>query len=606
VRATASGGRPLAAALALAVGALAATARAGGLEVGDNAAEAMGRGGAFVAKADNPATVNYNPAGFAKLGGHHVTISLSAVNSTVDFQRAPEAPGAGYPLVQNSKPWFVTPMHLVLTSDFGISRRLTFAAGIYGPPAATRVYGRTVNIGGTEVGAPQRYDLTSTGGLILFPTLAAGYRIADWIDVGVSFQWAVTKISTTSIATVAAACPDTPEDPACDVTMKIDAQNLFAPTGSAGVLLRPRGDLEFGAMLRFPSSSDLHGRAKVEFGSGVQRLGDAMSKKLLDPETPPVTISNGYPLMFRVGGRYVWFRGGQERADLELDLTYENWSSVSRRNVKVEAESLGRPMAPLEIDWKLRDTVGARLGGSYRVPLAETGSLVFRGGLFYESASTAVSDTSLQVLGPRRLGLSVGVGLAWKRVVLDVAYAHIFIPQRTVENSTLTAMDFGGSEPGPVVGNGTYRSRVDGLYVQLTALYGSVRRLPRHEEEPAPVAPAERETEAEETLRRRPGEEAEEARGPTAPGGSVRRAAALALADEGATRLADPDDAEQVGAERERPRLKRARMERPAKVGKLSATRGHKVKRARPVAKERSRCLQRDSQGRCLLERRAG
>ena len=83
-------------------------------------------------------------------------------------------------------------------------------------------------------------------------------------------------------------------------------------------------------------------------------------------------------------------------------------------------------------------------------------------------------------------------------------------------------------------------------------------------------------------------------------------ARAPALEEEGAPRLVDPDDAEQVGAERERPRLKRARMERPARVGKAAARPGHKAKRGRPAAKERPRCLQRDSRGRCLLERRLG
>jgi long-subunit fatty acid transport protein len=551
VRATGSRRRlALAALFAVAVAAAAAgPARAGGLEVGDNGAEAMGRGGAFVAKADSPAAINYNPAGFAKLGGHHVTISADVVSSAVDFQRQSDGVGTAYPTVASSKPWFVAPMHFVLATDLGLSRRLTLAAGVYGPAAATREYRDTAEVGGRVVGAPQRFDLTSTGGLILFPTLAAGYRLADWIDVGVSFQWAVTRISTRTFATVGAACPDSPEDPACDVAMKIDAQNLFAPTGSAGVLLRPAAGLEFGAMVRLPSRADLHGRAQVEFGSGVVRLGTAMTKPLLDPENPAVTISNGYPFMFRLGSRRVWYDGGEERADLELDLTYENWSSVARRTVTIEAESLGKPLAPMEIDWKLRDTVGLRLGGGYRFRLPAGGRLTARGGLFYESASTAVSDTSLQVLGPRRVGLSVGLGVRFGPVTFDLAYAHIFLPQRTVENSTLTAMDFGGGA-GPVVGNGTYRARVDAVYLQVTASYGRPRPVPRGvgtEAEAAPPGAAE--PEPEETLRRRGGEDLARRTGPDLP---PEIADATGLDEEGPPRSAG-----------------RARLERPPRGERL-------------------------------------
>ncbi|MBI5477961.1 MAG: hypothetical protein HY906_03850 [Deltaproteobacteria bacterium] len=193
-------------------------------------------------------------------------------------------------------------------------------------------------------------------------------------------------------------------------------------------------------------------------------------------------------------------------------------------------------------------------------------------------------------------------------MVFDVAYAHIFLPQRTVENSNLTAMDFGGVEAGPVVGHGTYRARFDGLYLQLTALYGGVRRPPRPAEAPPLAAPGgpEAEPEPEETLRRRRGEEGEVARRPAAPTTPGRAALAPIFDEESAPRLADPDDAEQIGADRERPRMKRARMERPARVGKASTRPALKAKRGRPPTKPRPRCLQYDSRGRCLLERRWG
>jgi hypothetical protein len=187
-------------------------------------------------------------------------------------------------------------------------------------------------------------------------------------------------------------------------------------------------------------------------------------------------------------------------------------------------------------------------------------------------------------------------------VVLDVAYAHIFIPQRNVENSSLTAMDFGGGEVGPVVGNGTYRGRVDAIYLQLTALYGSVRKLPRREEALPAAAPGEPEDEPEKTLRKRGGDDEETARRPEpmAPG---RVALAPDFADRKAPRLADPDVAEQVDVDRVRPVLRRARMERPAKIGRGGSRPAVKARRGRPAVRERPRCLQRDSQGRCLLER---
>jgi len=449
---------------------------AGGLEVGDSGAEAVGRGGAFVAKADSPAAVNYNPAGFAKLGGHHVALSLSAVNSDVAFLRMSDNPNQVYPQVTNGKSWFVAPMHGMVTTDLGVFRNLTFALGFYAPSATPKDYSATLSVNGKEVPAPQRYDTTSTGGVIVFPTLAAAYRVARWLDVGASLQWNITRISTTTIGMVAAACPETPEDPTCDVTMRINAKSGFAPTGSMGVLMRLGSSLEFGAMLRFPSQATLHGRAEVEFGQAVQRLGESMAKKLLEPENPTVSISNGYPTMLRFGGRRIFRKDGEEWADIEFNLAYENWSSVSRRRVQVDAQSLGQPMAPLEVDYKMRDTVSLRLGGAMHWNVGRWFAVVPRAGVFYESASTAVSDTSLQVLGPRRIGVAAGLGFVLGRMIVNVAYTHIFLPTRFVENSSVRALNIGSEEPGPVVGNGIYRARVQALLVQLAVAYGKARR----------------------------------------------------------------------------------------------------------------------------------
>jgi len=61
------------------------------------------------------------------------------------------------------------------------------------------------------------------------------------------------------------------------------------------------------------------------------------------------------------------------------------------------------------------------------------------------------------------------VGVRWRWVKLDVAYGHVFLPEREVNRSTQTAMDFSGSgEVGPVVGNGFYSASVDMLSLQLT------------------------------------------------------------------------------------------------------------------------------------------
>ena len=462
------------------------------MEVGDTGAEALGRGGAFVAKADNPTAINYNPAGFAKLRGHHIAMSASAVRSLVSFTRFNQnqrdaAGGDTYPTMDSTEPWFAAPLHLMATTDLGLFDNVTLAAGFYAPSATTASYPTEIeDQSGKKTPAPQRYDKVSMGGIMLFPSLAVAFRPADWIDVGLSFQWVVSKVQTTNYGMVGTAC-DTAEDPTCDIVMDIEAEDMFAPTGSAGVLLRPMRGLELGALLRLPSRSELRGRASVTVGSALKQLEGYLKYPILDPEDPEVTIENSYPLMLRLGARYIFYSGDEETADIEANFIFENWAAVSERLVRINATSLNKPMEPTSMDSRLKNTFGLRVGGSYRTRLASNFELVFRAGAFGETESTDVSDTSLQVLGPRRLGLTGGVGVRWGRFAMDAAYAHLFIPSRVVNQSSVTAMDFEGSGNGPVVGNGAYSASVDILAAQLTVSFGLPDPPPPIREETPPI-----------------------------------------------------------------------------------------------------------------------
>lgn len=624
--------------LSLALVGVPGIARAGGMEVGDTGAEALARGGAFVAKADNPTAINYNPAGFVKLRGHHIATSANAVHWAYDFTRTGSVGGNPYPTASGTEPWFAAPLHLMATTDLGYFDRITLAAGFYAPAALGRGYAAETDDGsGNKTPAPQRYDFVEMGGLMLFPSVALAFRPTRWLDIGLSFQWAVSKVTATNYAMVSDAC-DTTEDPSCDIVMEIEAQDLFAPSGSAGVLVRPGRNLELGALLRLPSKSELEGNAKVTVGSGLKRLESYVKYPMMDPEEPPITITNAYPLMFRLGARYIFLSGDEERADIEANFVFENWAAVSKRSVTIHGLSLGKPIGEREMDSRLKNTFGFRLGGSYRFRLARNAELILRAGSFFETESTEVSDTSLQVLGPRRIGVTGGVGLRWGFLALDAAYAHLFVPTRVVNQSTVTAQDFKADGNGPVVGNGTYSASVDMLSVQLTVSFGGIA---------SGRAPA-----AEPAVRYRPEPEATDVLGFNVDGKrKVRRRVARARR---AAPAPQPEPEEDFQFEPElisrtaapaisspqplitRPKLsrKRYRKGRSYRAHRLrAASRAHrlhkqrKLRRAKRRAKLRRakvrrnaagqvvrwrknnrpvRCLRRDADGRCVAYKRRG
>jgi long-subunit fatty acid transport protein len=480
-------------------------ARAGGMEVGDNGAVAMARGGAFVAKADNPAAVNYNPAGFAKLRGTQFAISLNAVRSKASFRRLGRYDlGSGdtpfFPEVSTKNPWFAAPMHMMVTTDFGIFDRVTFAAGFFAPSAAPSGFAAEVNVGGRTLPAPQRYDAVEMSGLIAFPTAGMAIRVLPWLDIGVTFQAVVTKVATQNYANVGSAC-ERSEDPLCDVVIKIDAEDMFSPSGSIGFLARPWGNFEFGGQLRLPSKAELKGEASLQFGPNVQKLAGSMRYPLIEPEKPSVTLNNQYPWMGRLGARYIFRRGEEEVGDIELDFVWENWSAVSVREINMNAKSLNKPMETQIMDSGYKDTYALKLGGHYRFALGANADLTLRFGAFFETETTAVSDTTLGSASAKRIGLCSGLGLRWGRYSLDMAYAHVFFPDRAVGQSSKRVMDFGSPDPstGAVVGNGTYRNSTDMFSLQLTIAFGrgvkaarTVAAAPRRSGEAEAGRPARR------------------------------------------------------------------------------------------------------------------
>ena len=223
------------------------TAHAGGLEFPGNGTEALGRGTAFTAKADDGTALDYNVAGLARQRGTRVLIDVNLVFSSYEFQRAgtyPDDPsnpatpwgGQAFPKVRDTSGVFAAPF-FALSTDFGTLDRWTFAVGLYGPSS---VGTRTYPLGVNGFPSPARYDLVQAQPLVIYPTLAVAVRIARWLDLGLALhvplgQFDLTSVSFTDLG--AGVCKNAEYQP-CDSVNRI---NTFGATAavSLGLLIRP-------------------------------------------------------------------------------------------------------------------------------------------------------------------------------------------------------------------------------------------------------------------------------------------------------------------------------------------------------------------------------
>jgi long-chain fatty acid transport protein len=435
-------------------------ARAGGFEQPDLGAQALGRGGAFSARADDGLALHYNVAGLARQRGTKLMLNFNVVLNNFNFQRAgayaqdPKDPrawsGSPFPLVRNTGGPGALPA-LVASSDFG-TERFTAALGVFTPAV---IRGRTFPASiGNAMPSPARYDAAGSGStLILYPTLGAAYRITKTLDIGASAAVGFARVNASSIGLVDTGGCSIVEDVKCEArdTFKGSAA---AFTGSVGALFRPVPALQFGLQAKLPTVFELDGESTSGPASNASRVPASA------PSAAKITLK--LPWVIRGGARYIKLAGTKERYDLELDFTYEAWSGAQGEGIRtvIAKTSAGENTQSLTRH-AYNNTVSIRGGGAYNL---EDMPLTLRAGLFYDSSATAPQYTRIDFDTLAKLGVSAGVGYRYGALTLNAAYAFVLGIGRTVTDGDMRAPNTlkGGQPIGaddalrPAFNNGEY------------------------------------------------------------------------------------------------------------------------------------------------------
>lgn len=478
--------------------------QAGGLEVPDLGTVALGRGAAFVARADNLSAFYYNPAGLSKQKGPNVMLGVNMLHSKVEFLRSgndreieiapgvqvqnpskdystyqpldgipPEAfstvtlEGGGFPSTTGSGPIGLLPSLIFNWGDVLGIEGLAIAGGILPP---------------TSFGAPkypddgaQRYALRDAHFLIMHPGVGVSYAFNRYIQVGAVFMSGFALLKQSQAIRPFPQKDDIVnfnEDLDGDAHLKVDVADHFMPTGVIGVLSNPLDWLEIGLAIKLPMY--IKAKGKVEYTAPKVAFRNSALVKGQDD----VTLSQHFPLAVRLGARYI-----HERFDVELDFVFENWASLDGFDIDMEAvldEDTTDPNSPKEdmpdtlVPKHFRNTYCVRLGGDIVVwPKHITVRL---GGYVQSSAYPKNFDTfSLDFPFATQIGLSGGITWhAMKYLDVHAGYMHVFQPDVTVTEGIIQQQgkpmeDANGNEvsPGNTVNNGTYKVALNLFGVSL-------------------------------------------------------------------------------------------------------------------------------------------
>ena len=398
------------------------------LEVQD--AEALGKGSAFAAQADNPSAVYYNPAGLTQLKGKtYVSIGASEVQPFSVYE------STSGNKTERRKQLFTIPNGFVV-SDLGL-KKFSFGLG------ATSYWGL-----GTfwAEDSFSKYVATKSDVITQDAMLTAAYEINDNISIGVGADY-VRALANKKKKLVQAGGADG------DFQLKGRDKNSWGYRLST--LYKLNKNHSFGLMYR--SAVDLTYKGKVYlndlngFGLNYQGIfgGTSYETDMSTKSRLPQSVLLGY--CFKPDDKWRF----------ETDLEWMDWSSVKKEKIDYPSEKNAVRLAilndgnPIQRDW--RAVLSGAFGTEYKV---NDNWKLRLGYLFHKTPiPQGTFDTALPDSTSNTLTLGTGYQIN-KNLGLDFAYAAMFFNPRKINNTV-------GSSSGVNI-NGEYRSFINVYMITMT------------------------------------------------------------------------------------------------------------------------------------------
>jgi hypothetical protein len=440
-----------------------------GLESPDNGVLQVGRGSAWLARADDPLAAFFNPAGLAtQSSGVHVGVHLLFMErcfTRLDANGQPVSPGNGIPgpgaeggppaaICADTTP-FPNPQ---VALNVRVTDDLAIGLAVLGPHASNLDWPETLQyqVGGGTFPQPsgQRHLLVESDALLIFPTLSLSYAITDTISVGAGFTWGVANVEFVTFTEAISTSNQDEFDRNQELKVQFNARDLFIPGFVVGGLWSATESFDVAGWYKWQDSVD--GSADLLIRSKYWKASGAVNDADDGPNNPANitdreeigTLKLAIPMEAKLGVRYHHTRSdapagnasgpparrvrdmlSQDVFDIELDFTWANNSAVDtveirfQPDVPVAGTSNGFVPVNGDIPHEWKDVLGVRLGGDFVVL---PGRLALRAGGFFETKGQDDEYLNLDFHMGTKGGISGGATVRVGPVDVSAAYQHTF------------------------------------------------------------------------------------------------------------------------------------------------------------------------------------
>jgi len=397
-------------------GALAMKASANGFGLADQDAFATARGEAFVATADNPSAIYYNPAGITQLEGNELRGGLYGIYLDSSFSPPSSAPNHGH-TYDNQDNYAVVPQLFYTYTPTNIPIPVSFGLGVYAPYGGKSSWPQDTGFRSVAIGGSLTY-------VTINPVVA--YKVLPSLSLGAGVMVNYANMELEQGLTRFYLSPNT---------------NFFRFTGDGwsvgynlGVLWQPIDQISIGASFRSSAKVTLDGQTHYE-----------QWPQISTPVHQSAQADFKFPLTAVFGVSY----RPTPKWNIEFDADYTDWSSFGSNTIHQAATTYPvNQNIPLRLDWQ----------PSWMYELGVTryfdSGWHASAGFVYNENSVPNTYYSPIVADMDRYFFSMGAGYKGKHFNFDVAYQLGYGPTHTIT----------GSKPSSTVTENTTSQTADGNY----------------------------------------------------------------------------------------------------------------------------------------------
>ncbi len=386
-------------------------AEATGFRIPDQSPRAIGQTDAFVAQADDPSAIHYNPAGLVQSEGTH-----SLIGCSLAMPEAKHKSLSGEREDSLREEYF--PFFAYISSDLG-SDSLRFGLGVNTPYGMGSEWSKT--------GFSRYWSTKAEMNLInINPTIA--YQITPELSVGTGIDYYYSELIN-----------DRQVDFGALIGMSGGMDGSFHSKGygdgwgyNAGLLYRPSPRHSLGLTFRSGAEISYHGNARIRsipsFLSSIPELSSRFSTEI---DLPPQAAFGYafYPI---------------PELKLEFDIDWTGWKTFRQLTVDFNDNSPFFEDQTIKKDW--HNAMFYSLGAEYQI----IDHLTIRSGVGFMESPIPESTFDTTVVRTKQYAFSVGAGYDNYPLKLEFACLAALGEERRIENTV-------GSEVGADL-SGDYRN----------------------------------------------------------------------------------------------------------------------------------------------------